>query len=281
MRIAFQGVAGAFGEEALAQQFGTGVDRVALASFTAVFEAVATGTVGAGVVPIENSLAGSVLETYDLLLQHDVQVVGEIALPVRHCLLAPPGTNLANVTRCWSHPQALAQCAPFLAEGGIEPIAAANTAIAARDVAAAGTFGTAAIASARAGTIHGLDVVATDIQTRDDNTTRFFVIQRERTFDEPSDKASIAFATRNEPGALLACLEALAALELNLTKLESRPTGQTLWEYAFHADVETATRGALGPELIDAALEALADRTTFVRLLGRYARSNEGFTIPS
>ncbi|MCW2962637.1 MAG: prephenate dehydratase [Thermoleophilia bacterium] len=279
MRIAHQGTTGAYSEEALVQHFGDLVARVALPSFEDVFDAVAAGRVDAGVVPIENSLAGSVLETYDLLLEHELQVVGEIDLAVRHCLLAPRGTSLSDVRHCYSHPQALRQCARFLAEHEIEPRAAANTAVAARDLAAAPAPGDAAIASARAGAIHGLEVLAADIQTRHDNTTRFFVVQAGRPKDLPASKASLAFATRNEPGALLACLEAIAAQKLNLTKLESRPTGDALWEYTFYADIEAADRGQLDAERVVELLRALADRVTHARLIGRYPRASAADSV--
>ncbi|MCW2923919.1 MAG: prephenate dehydratase [Thermoleophilia bacterium] len=274
MPIAFQGIAGAFGEEALVQRFGEAAERVGLTSFADVFRAVADGTADAGLVPIENSLAGSILENYDLLLEHgrDVQVVGEVVLPVRHCLLAPPGTRLPDITRCHSHPQALAQCAAFLREHGIEPVAAANTAVAARDVAALAEPGVAAIASARAGRIHGIEVVAADVQTRSDNTTRFFVLARERDASAAADKASLAFTTRNRPGALLASLEGFRDAGLNLTRIESRPTGAALWEYTFHVDVEAAEGDALEEAVLADVLAVLEQRGAHARVLGRYAR---------
>jgi prephenate dehydratase len=271
MPIAFQGTSGAFGEAALVQHFGEHASRMALASFGDVVEAVATGDADAGVVPIENSLHGSVLETYDALLAcDDVYVVGEVRLAVRHSLLAVPGTRLDEVTHACSHPQALAQCAAFLAEHGIAAVAATNTAVAARDVAELGAgSGRAAIASERAGALHGLDVLAADIQTRSDNTTRFFVLGAQPLVG-PANKASLVFTTRNRPGALLACLEAIADVGLNLTKLESRPAGDAMWEYAFAIDVEMADRGELDGATVDALCASLAARATSLRLLGRY-----------
>lgn len=272
MPIAFQGTAGAFSEAALVQRFGENAPRVALASFGAVIAAVASGDAGAGVVPIENSLHGSVLETYDALLANDdVHVVGEVGLAVRHSLLAVPGTRLDEVTHACSHPQALAQCAAFLAEHGIVPVAATNTAVAARDVAELGAGSArAAIASERAAVLHGLDVLAADIQSRSDNTTRFFVLGAQPVIG-PANKASLVFTTRNKPGALLACLEAIADVGLNLTKLESRPAGDTMWEYAFAIDVEMADRGELDRATVDALGASLAARATSMRLLGRYS----------
>jgi len=271
MTIAFQGTAGAFGEAALVQHFGEDAPRTALPSFGAVVAAVAAGDVEAGVVPIQNSLHGSVLETYDALLASDgVHVVGEVRLAVRHCLLAAPGTRLEEITHARSHPQALAQCAEFLAQHGILPVAATNTAVAARDVAALGAGSAhAAIASERAGALHGLEVLATDIQTRSDNTTRFFVLGGHPA-DGPANKASLVFTTRNEPGALLACLEAIAEAGFNLMKLESRPAGDAMWEYAFATDVEMADRSELSVVTLDALVASLGERATSVRLLGRY-----------
>jgi prephenate dehydratase len=271
--VAFQGIPGAFSEEALIAHFGDETDRTALRTFEAVFEAVADGSASAGVVPIENSLAGSVLENHDLLLAHAVTVIGEAVVAVRHHLLAPPGVELADVTTARSHPQALAQCAVFLDTHSIEPIAATNTAVAARDVAAAGAGSEAALASARAGELHGLQVLVRDAQTRSDNTTRFFVIARERPPALAANKASLAFVTRNEPGALLGCLEVFAAAYLNLTRLESRPTGDTLWEYTFYADLEAQGRGELDAATVSGVLDALAPRATDIRLLGRYPRA--------
>ena len=273
--LAYAGIAGAFAEEALVARFGEPANRVGLDSFDAVFAAVAGGSARAGVVPIENSLAGSVLENYDLLLEHQLHVVGEVSLPVRHCLLGPVGATLQHVAQCRSHPQALAQCARFLTAHGIEPLAASNTAVAARDVAAGGDPQQAAVASARAGRLHGLEVIASNIQTRDDNTTRFFVIEQERPGnDHEADKASIAFTTRNQPGALLACLQTIADAGLNLTKLESRPTGAALWEYTFYADIEADGATLLTAGHVTGVLLQLESRATSVRLLGRYLHAN-------
>jgi len=273
MKIAYQGAPGAFGEEALVARFGETAERTGLATFDAVFAAVAAGEVEQGVVPIENSLAGSVLENYDLLLEYDAQIVGEVSLPVRHCLLAPPGSTLAEITHCYSHPQALAQCARFLVEHDIEPRAARNTAEAARDLVANAEPGAAAIASARAGRLHGLEAVVENIQTRANNTTRFFVIARERPGDLAAEKTSLAFSTVNRPGALLGCLEAFAAHALNLTKIESRPTGDALWEYHFYVDAEAHDGGALPDGVLTSLVDELAPCTSFVRVLGQYPQA--------
>ncbi len=270
--VAFQGEPGAYSEAALRFHFGPAARAVPCGSFEEVFRAVATGEVETGVVPIENSLASSILENYDLLLEHDLQIVGEVMLNIRHCLMAQPGTRLEDVRWCYSHPQALAQCAPFLKEHGIEARVAHDTAGAARLLAERRAPAEGAIASAHAALLYGLSVVAEDIQTRPDNTTRFFVISRDRPDDLPSQKSSLVFATANRPGALHGCLGAFAAAGLNLTKLESRPTRATPWEYHFYLDFEG---DAFGPEGM-AALEGLAEHVRFVRLLGAYPQAARG-----
>lgn len=268
--VAYQGIAGAFGEEALVAHFGEGAGRIGLATFGDVFDAVVAGRARAGVVPIENSLGGSILENYDLLLRRDVHIAAEVTVRVRHCLLAPPGASLADVTKARSHPQALAQCARFLETRRIAPVAATNTAIAAREVAASAARDEAAIASERAGRIYGLDVLATDIHDRAGNTTRFFVITASPAADDTANKASLAFTARNEPGSLLACLQAFADHGLNLTKLESRPTGEERWEYTFHVDLESPGGTPLDPTALGAVLSTLARRATHVRVFGLY-----------
>ncbi|MDB5095918.1 MAG: putative prephenate dehydratase [Cyanobacteria bacterium RYN_339] len=263
--IAFQGEPGAYSEAALQARFGD-AGRLPCASFDQVFAAVAEGRAEAGVVPIENSLAGSILENYDLLLAHDLTIVGEIRLPVRHCLLGKPGMRLADVKRAYSHPQALAQSLPYLKAHGIEPVAANDTAGAARALAERDEPGAAAIASLRAGALYGLDILAEGIQTRQDNTTRFFVIQLDRPADLAREKASLVFAAPNSPGALYDCLGRFARRGLNLTKIESRPTRDTPWEYYFYVDFE----GDLEPTALQALLDELRPSMAFVRLLGVY-----------
>lgn len=267
--VAFQGEPGAYSEAALLSHFGPEARPVPCASFEQVFKAVVSGTAQAGVLPIENSLASSILENYDLLLQHDLPIIGEVMLNIRHCLMAKPGTRLEDVRWCYSHPQALAQCAPFLKAHGIEARVAHDTAGSARLLSERDEPGAAAIASAHAATLYGLSVLAEGIQTRADNTTRFFVIAPERPDAMPSEKVSLVFATANRPGALHACLGAFADTGLNLTKLESRPTGATPWEYHFYLDFEGDAFSPGGT----AALEALKAHVRFVRILGAYPKA--------
>lgn len=269
LSIAFQGEPGAYSEAALLSHFGQEASPHPCATFEQVFLAVASSTVEAGVLPIENSLAGSILENYDLLLEHDLQIIGEIMLSVRHCLMARPGTRLEDIRQCYSHPQALSQCAPYLKARGIEARVAHDTAGAARMLSERDEPGAGAIASAHAASLYGLSIVAEGIQTRPDNSTRFVVVARERPEALACEKASLVFATANRPGALHACIGAFAEADLNLTKLESRPTRATPWEYHFYLDFEGDAFGPIG----QAALERLQAHVRFARLLGAYPKA--------
>jgi prephenate dehydratase len=273
MNVAFQGEHGAYSEAALLNHFGEGTQTLPCPSFEQVFAAVAGGQADAGVIPIENSLAGSILDNYDLLLENALPITGELSLNVRHCLLGKPGTRLEDVRVAYSHPQALAQSMPFLKRHGIEARAAYDTAGSARELAGRDEPGAAAIASARAGAIYGLTVLAEGIQTRQDNTTRFFVIRRERPADLAAEKASLVFAAPNAPGALHRVLGAFERRGLNLTKIESRPTRDTPWEYHFYVDVEGARDQGLPQPALAELMTELADTLPFVRLLGTYPRA--------
>lgn len=269
-RAAYQGEPGAFGEAALVAWFGDDVSRIACDSFRAVFEQVASGACDTGIVPVENSLAGSVIENWDLLLEHDgLAVIGELRLPVRHCLLALPGVQIDDIRIAHSHPQALAQSHSFLREHGIEARAAYNTAGAAKGVARRGCVDEAAVASARAGELYGLEIIATDIQERDDNNTRFFVIA-DGAARSGGDHASLAFTAANEPGALHRALGCFAQEQVNLSRLESRPTRGTPWEYWFFVDFVRADGSPIDDEFLGGLVRALDAVTDSVRVLGVY-----------
>lgn len=268
--IVFQGERGAFGEDALHQHFGDAVEATAAPSFADVFEAVRDGAAAHGVVPIENSLHGSVLEVYDLLLAHELQVVAEVEVRVRHCLLALPGARIEQLVAVQSHPQALAQTGAFLREHGLEERASTNTARAARDVAAAGDPAVGAVASERAGALYGLEVLARDIQGSRRNVTRFVVLGRHGTPVRGATKATLVFTTSNEPGALHAALGCLAEHRINLTRLESRPTRDTPWEYHFYVDCGLADGGELTPARLERVTGELRSHAELVRVLGAY-----------
>ena len=268
MRIAYQGEPGAF-SEAAARKVDTDAQLVPCRSFEEVFDAVDAGPASYGIVPIENSIGGSIHRNYDLLLAHELNIVGEVELPVVHHLLALPGATLAGLKRVYSHPQGLAQCERFLRTlAGVEIIATYDTAGSAKMVADGKLTDTAAIASARAGEIFGLTPLASSIQDFNDNITRFIVIGRRPLGDKPADKTTIVFSLPNEPGSLFKALSAFALRGVDLTKLESRPIPGRPWEYLFYVDL-AAARDELP---CNRALAHLAEFAPVLRTLGSYTR---------
>jgi len=272
-RVAFQGEPGAYSDEAISASLGE-VERLPCRTLREVFSAVETGAAQAGIVPVENSYAGSINETYDLLLASPLHIVGEVTHRVDHCLLALPGETLGTVRRVLSHPQALWQCEEFLRAHGLQPVPDYDTAGAARRVAQEGLAHTAAIAGRRAARLYGLEVLAESIQTAADNLTRFLFLSRVPAPALEEAKTSIVFGTENVPGALYRALGAFARRGLNLSKLESRPaqqrsSGGAPWEYLFYVDVEAHVEAPLMAE----ALAELRGATTFLRVLGPYPRA--------
>jgi len=267
MRIAYQGEPGAF-SEAAARRISADAPLVACRTFEEVFASVEADSTEYGVVPIENSIGGSIHRNYDLLVEHHLPIVGEVELPVVHHLLALPGASMGRLRRVYSHPQALAQCERFLRTlTGVEIIATYDTAGSAKLVADEHLEDAAAIASARAGEVFGLTPLASAIQDFHDNLTRFLVIGRRPFNDSVPDKTSIVFSLPNEPGALFKALSAFALRGIDLTKLESRPIQGRPWEYLFYVDMAAAR-----DELACArALAHLAEFAPTLRILGSYA----------
>jgi len=264
--VAYQGEVGAFSEEGAVALFPDAEHRP-LPSIRKVFEAVEVGRAGWGLVPMDNSQAGSINETYDLFLRHGLHLVGETVVRVDHCLLALPGSTIDGLREVISHPQAIAQCEEFLNALEIDVRAEYNTAGAAKRITEERLDRTAAIASRRAAELYGLEVLAERIQTYPDNSTRFGALSRSpESLGEPA-KSSLVFGVGHVSGSLYRCLGAFAERHLNLTKLESRPRPGRPWEYVFYADVEAP---AHVPEMVE-ALAALSEHATFTRLLGSYA----------
>lgn len=265
-QVAFQGVEGAYSQEAIRQHLGDGVETVPCRALTDLFAEVESGRAEFGAVPIENSVAGSINQSYDLLLERDLRVSAEVLLRVHHCLMAPEGSGPEAIRQVRSHPQALAQCERYLAERGWEPVAAFDTAGSAEALAAHPEPGVAVIASKLAALRYGLSVLAEGIEDQSWNYTRFFIIGQ--TSPEPTgrDKTSLVFAVAHEPGALFRCLGEFAQREINLTKLESRPRRNRPWHYVFYLDFE----GHWQDKVCSEALVALLSRAAFVKLLGSY-----------
>ncbi len=272
MRIAIQGELGSFSHEA-ALRIAPGATIVPCAVSRDVFAAVTEASVDAAVIPIENSLAGSVAEHYDLLLHHEVAIEAEALLRIRHNLIAVPGAKLEHIRRVYSHPVALAQCRNFLAE---HPAMAAtpfyDTAGSVKHLIAEREQTSAGIASAQAAEVYGGEILAAGIEDNPENFTRFFLIRPRAALkpDRNPDKVSLAFTVENRPGTLVAALEVFARQKTNLTRIESRPVPGRPWEYVFYADYQL-----LYPETADLALELLAKYCSMVKELGRYRAAKE------
>jgi prephenate dehydratase len=270
--VAYAGEPGAFAEDAVVAAFGD-VDRLPVGSFREVFERVASGEAGTGVVPIENSVNGSVREVYDLLLEHELAIDGEVVVPVELCIAALPGQRLDGLQRVYSHIQALGQAERFLRSRNWTLLTTYNTAGAGKLIADAREPGAAAVLSARAAERFGLEVLAHGIQDVADNRTRFLVLapDADSTAPDPARayRTTLAFAVRNEPGTLLRALQVFAAHGVNLSSLESRPSRTVAWEYVFWADLDAH---AAAPDLNE-ALSELRAVSTLIRLLGTYPRA--------
>ena len=272
MRVAFQGTEGAYGHQAALQHFAVAQRPIgfkAYATFRAMLEAVIEGHVERAMLPIENTTAGSVYESYDLLLRFNLSLVGEEIVDVRHCLLGVADVPLESLRRIHSHPQALSQCSEFLSRlPQCEGVSAGNTALAAQHVRDLNNPAEAAIASEEAGSHFGLHVLKRDIANQPVNYTRFVVVSAAPVECDPriAAKVSMVLSTRHEHGALVRCLNVIADEGLNVTKLESRPRPGTPWEYVFYVDVE----GHESSPRMQAALAGLAERTVFLKVLGCY-----------
>ena len=266
MLIAFQGEPGAY-SEAAALTFAPSATALPCPSFDEVFAAVAGGRATHGILPMENSIGGSIHRNYDLLVEHELPIIGEVELRVDHYLLALPGTRLEDVRVVYSHPQALAQVEKALSQmKGVEVVAVYDTAGAAKMVRDGGRNDAAAVASRRAGDVFGLTVLRESIQDFADNITRFCVIAKTAPEIPDANKTSIVFALHSRPGALFKALAGFALRDINLTKLESRPLRGQPWQYAFYVDVEVP-RTNPGCER---ALADLAEFSHWVRTLGSY-----------
>jgi len=267
MKVAIQGEPGSFSHEA-AKKLNPEAEIVPCSLSADVFAALTSGEVDAATIPIENSLAGSVLEHFDLLLAHDVQVERETLLRIRHNLIALPGSSMADIQRVSSHPVALAQCRRFLAaHPHMQAIAYYDTAGSVKQLTELRDRRAGAIASHAAASFYGAEILAADIEDNPENFTRFFRVRRrsEATTDSEANKISIAFSVENRPGSLVAALSELSAIGTNLTKIESRPVHGKPWEYVFYVDcqIRSAAEGSH-------ALAALGPHCAMVKELGRY-----------
>jgi len=275
-RVAFQGEPGAFSEAAAVQLLGDSIATVPCTTFDVAFRAVPEGSADALLVPVENSLAGSVVRVYDLLLESDLGIVAETILPIEHHLVGFPGASLNDIRSVASHPMALAQCERFfLAHPHLKRVPAEDTAGSVREMLARGDKSCAAIAGRRAAEHYHALILADSIQDNPENFTRFVLLLPKQVASSwitpEARKVSLAMRLAHRPGALLASLEPFARHGVNLLKIESRPIHGRPWEYQFFIDLEAET-----PEHLDAALADVRSATSELRVLGRYLAAERG-----
>jgi chorismate mutase/prephenate dehydratase len=267
--VAFQGEPGAYSEEAALRFFGKSTKGVPRETLDGAFEAVQNGEAPFVIVPVENSLEGSVTRAYDLLLDSPLMICGETELRISHCLIAVQGATLDTIKFVYSHPQALGQSRSFLSHLKAEIIPASDTAGSVKMIKEQGKLDSAAVASLRAAELYGMTIIAKEIEDNPHNFTRFFVLSKEDSPPTDNDKTSIVFTLKHKPGALYDCLREFAERKINLTKLESRPTRHQVWEYNFYMDFS----GHREEKGIAEALKALEEHAVFVKILGSYPKA--------
>lgn len=278
-KIAFQGEHGAFSEDAARQLLGSTVETIPCRSFEEMFQAVSSGDADAAAAPIENSLAGSVHKNYDLLMEHDLTIIGETNVRIVHHLIAPRGVALTQVRRVHSHPVALAQCVRFLrANPQIEVTPAYDTAGSVKMIVESNSGEDAAIAGATAASAYGAAIIAESIEDNAQNFTRFLLLARpdraasiQTISNQDQRKTSIVFRVANKPGGLFRSLAAFALRDIDLSKIESRPIEGRPWEYSFYLDLI----GDQHEAHVERALANLAELAESVRVLGSYWRSEK------
>jgi prephenate dehydratase len=267
-RVAFQGERGAFSEEAAVKLLGENIEAVPRPSFEALFAAIPEGAADYALAPIENTLAGSVHQSYDLLLESHLQIVGEVIHPIAHYLIGSPGATLDRLASVQSHPVALAQCEKFFrAHPKIQRVASLDTAGSVREAVESGDPSRAAIAGKRAAGIYGGKILLEHVEDHRENYTRFLLLAASPEASERANKLSLVIQLAHQPGALHRALAIFARRDINLLKIESRPIPGSPWHYRFYLDLQAALHNAETA----AALEELRHCTEEVRVLGCYS----------
>jgi prephenate dehydratase len=270
LRVAILGGFGTNSETAAIAFYGDSIEPVPQSDFDGIFEAVTNGQADRGVVPIENSLAGSIHRNYDLLLRHDLSIVGETQIPIAHQLIALPGVTLEDIRRVYSHPQALAQCEQTIARllPQAELVSTNDTAGSLKMLKEKNIRDGAGLASQRAAVLYNLNVLQPNVQDNPENYTRFVMVAREPVIPTGQAKTSIVFSVENVPGSLFKSMAVFALRDIDLTKIESRPLQGKRWQYFFYIDFA----GSQHEEPCRNALSHLQEMTTFFRVLGSYPR---------
>jgi prephenate dehydratase len=270
LQVAFQGERGAYGEAAAVAFFGDKVEPLPNSEFEKVFLAVTAEVADQGILPIENTLVGSIHRNYDLLLHYDLSIVGEVQIPIAHQLIALPGVSLADIKKIYSQPPALGQCKRSLERllPGVELVPTYDTAGGVKMIKEQQLTDGAGLASKRAAEIYGMNILQADMQDDAENYTRFVVVARDPIVPKGEAKTSIIFSMQNIPGSLFKCMAVFALRDIDLTKIESRPLQGKRWEYFFYIDFI----GSQYEERCRNALNNLAEITTYLRVLGSYPR---------
>ena len=269
-RVACPGVTGSFSHESALALFPS-ANLHFYDTFSEVADAVEQGKVQYGILPVENSSAGSVVDTYDLVLRHHFYLVGATDVPIHHCCAGLSGASLSDIKEVFSHPQGLAQCSAFITTHALKASPCVNTAIAAKQVADSGDKSQAAVCSALAAEHHGLCVLASDIQNSDNNCTRFLVLSKTLAIPKDADKISLCFSLPHTTGSLYRTLGRFSLLGLNLTKIESRPLPNKSFEYAFYLDF---TGNVSNPQVLN-LLCALSEELPNFTFLGNYKETHQ------
>lgn len=268
LKIAYEGEPGSNSEYASLTYFGKNIRQMPFRFLPDVFNAVEKEA-DYGMIPIENSTEGAVTRAYDLLSAHKVKIVGEHIIRINHCLLANEGVKLKDIKTVYSHPQALAQCREYLDKMRVDALPFYDTAGSAKMVSEEKPKNTAAIASARAAKIYGLNILGKDIETNKHNYTRFVIVTKKNVEVKSSNKTSIVFDVRQKPGSLFSALEAFAVNKINLLFIQSRPMPGKLWEYRFFVDCE----GDVKSRALKDTLYRLRKEADRVKILGSYQKA--------
>ena len=266
VRVVFQGAEGAYSQAAMVQYFGDKIQSFHVNTFRDAMSAIEEGSADFAVLPIENSTAGIISEVYDLLVEFENYIVGEQIIKIEHCLLGVPGSTIEDIRTVYSHPQSLMQSARFLSEHDWKQISMQNNAFAAQKVVKDGDKTQAAIASAYAGEIYGLDVLKKGVNQSDTNSTRFIIVTNQKVFLKDAKKISICFEIPHESGSLYHMLSHFIYNGLNMNHIESRPIQGKNWEYRFFVDFE----GNLKDSAVQNALRGLKEETSLLKILGNY-----------
>ncbi len=268
--IAFQGEHGAYSEQAIRKLLGESPVTIPCRSFQEMLKLVSEEKVDYAMLPVENSLAGTVIPAYDALVDSDLLVQAEVMLRIEHCLMAPKGKTICDIKYVISHHQALSQCSEHLEKEGLVAKEYYDTAGAAKDLAVCEMESTAAIASELAAETYGLEILRRNFEDLETNTTRFFLMGRESMPCIGKCKTSIIFTTEHKPGALFSVLRELSDRNLNLTKIESRPFKREMWRYIFFVDFE----GTVADRQVKEGIKAISDRCSYFKFLGSYRSAN-------